>query len=519
MNNFQKTITDYICSGHTLLYVDTFEKDRAIADIIKITPDIGETGRKVYIWSISRGWTDINGRQPDKAPNRTAQPEQQLEAIFEFDQETIFILRDFGEYLWHETYPNHDIVIGILDDIRRIASSVYQTIIFVGPEFRVPKPLLHDITRIDFALPDNEHIHDRIKFVCSGVNQSIELDNKIIPKIIDACRGMTQSQITDRLALTLRKHKELNFDAVKTIIEEKAGVIRSSGLLTYVEPQDGGLNNVGGYEAIKRHVKLDQPCFTNEAREFGIEFPRGLMLVGIPGCGKTLLSTAIASELKLPLIAMDVGNLMDKYVGESENHMREALRMLESMAPCVLQVDEIEKGFGGTGDMDGGSSRRVFGTFIKWLNDRKSPIYTIATANQIQSLPPELTRKGRFDEIYGLDLPNEQERYEIFSIHLSKRNRNPSKFNIPDLAKNTSGYTGADIEQIVKLSLKLAFSEKTELSTEHLTTSISEIIPLCKTDGERLSIIRQWCAEHAKPANLTKNISSSRTNERKVTLN
>lgn len=518
MNNFKTNILDYICSGHALLHVDTFEKDRAIAEIAEIATTID---RKVHIWSIAQGWTDVKGTSVCDI-KETAPIEDQLRAILDFPEGVICVLRDFGGYLKHETYPGYDVVVGWLDELRKIVSSVRQTIVFVGPDFNIPKALLHDITQIDFDLPDNEQIGERIKFVCSDVTQAdgtkFKPNNAIIPQIVDACRGMTSQQTVDRVALALRKHKDLDPDAVRTIVKEKAGVIRASGLLTYIEPPKGGLANVGGYDALKEHVLLDQPCFTQEARDFGIEFPRGLMLVGIPGCGKTLLSLAIASELGLPLIAMDVGSLMDKFVGESEGNMREAIKMLESISPCVLVLDEIEKGFGGAGDLDGGTSRRVFGTFIKWLNDRQSPVYVVATANQVESLPPEFCRKGRFDEIYGLDLPSINERIEIFSIHLSKRNRKPDKFSLSELSAATAGYTGADIEQTVKLGLKIAFAAGEKLEQSHLDQAVPEIIPLSKTEAQRIADITQWCDRHAKPANPPKKSPPPKIGGRKVSL-
>lgn len=519
MNNFATDMCDYCCSGHALLNIDTFEKDRAITEIISIANDIDRT---VYIWSISQGWTNTNGSQVcDVKP--LAPIEDHLKAILDFDDGVICILKDFGGYLRHETYSGYDIVIGWLDELRKIVSSVQQTIVFVGPDFSSPKQLLHDITHVDFSLPNEQQIKERIEFACSDIIKTdgtkFKPDTNNIEKAINACRGMTCSQIVDRITLAIRKHKDLNEGAIQTIIREKAGIIRSSGILGYVEPPDGGLGNVGGYDAIKQHIKLDKPCFTKEAMEFGIEFPRGLMLVGIPGCGKTLLSLAIASELELPLISMDIGNLMDKYVGESESNMREAIKMLESIAPAVLVLDEIEKGFGGVGDADGGSSRRVFGIFIKWLNDRQSPVYVVATANQVQSLPPEFCRKGRFDEIYGLDTPQTHEREEIFYIHLYKRNKNPKDFDISRLASITADYTGADIEQVIKLSLKKAFVETEELNNLHIEQSIAEIAPLSKTEADRVSNIREWCAIHTKPANPKEENNTPKHDTRKVTIN
>ncbi|KKN99020.1 hypothetical protein LCGC14_0142650 [marine sediment metagenome] len=519
MGNFKEDLIDYILSGHALLNVDTFEKDRAIAEIAEAAAEID---RKVFVWSISQGWIDEGGIAVSGAPKSKVPVEDHLPAILGFPEKTVCVLRDFGLYLQQGKYSKHDMAIGYLDDLRKIISSVEQTIVFVGPDFHVPKQLLHDITTIEFSLPDKKQIAERISYVCRSVETEdggkFEPDPEILPQIIDACQGMITQQVADRVALALRKHKDLNVDAVQTIIREKAAIIRASGLLTYIEPPEGGLDSVGGYEALKQHIRLDQPCFTQEARDFGIEFPKGLMLVGIPGCGKTLLSLAVASELGLPLISLDVGSIMNKYVGESESNMRDAIRMLETIAPCVLVLDEIEKGFGGTGDSDGGSSRRVFGIFLKWLNDKTSPVYVIATANQVQSLPPEFCRKGRFDEIFGLDLPSEGERQEIFNIHLSKRNKISKDLDITKLAIATPGCTGADIEQIVKVSLKIAFGNDKKLKQKHLIQAIGEIIPLSVTESDRIGSIRMWCKKHAKPANPHKENPQPKAEGRKIVL-
>jgi len=522
MDSFKKRITDYLCSGHALLSVSSFEKDRVISEIQDACKQINKT---TLVWSISQGWINTEtGAVVANLPKAVAPIHQHLEELLGYQEEdTVFVLKDFGPYVKHDTYPeNWSLIIALLDDLKLVVASLGQSIIFVGPEFDRPKSLIHDITEVEFDLPKKDHIEERIRFACSDVETSdgskFELNEKVLPHIVDACRGMTSHQVLDRVALALRVHKGLNDDSVRTIINEKASIIKSSGLLEYREPPEGGLGLVGGYEGIKKHIELDKPCFTEEAREFGIKYPKGLMLVGIPGCGKTLISTAVASELGLPLICMDVSNLMDKYVGESERHMKQAIKMLESIAPCVLMLDEIEKGFGGAGDMDGGASRRVFGTFIKWLNDRTSPVYAIATANQVQSLPPEFCRKGRFDEIYGLDLPDKPDRQEIFKIHIEKRNRNPEHYDTLSMADITEGYTGADIEQIIELSLKQAFFEGSELSTKHILTATKEITPLSKTEENRIQEIRNWCSKHAKPSTSSKVGSQRKTNKRTVAI-
>ena len=521
---FQDDLTDYILSGHALLSVITHEKDRAIEQV-QAAAEAMKPRRKVFTWSIVTGWQTGAGDdegQEDEALNDTSKPDLAIQAIANIgDENAIFVLRDFGFYMRQETYPEFDVVIGWLDGMRPVLSNEAKTIIFVGPDLPIPNSLRHNVTEMELSLPDETEIERHVRFACEGLETSdgkkVEVSEERVPEIVRACKGMTESQTIDRVALALRKHKDLNGRACQTILHEKAGVIRSSGILTYAEPPNGGLSIVGGYQALKDHVLLDKPCFSKEAREFGLEPPKGLLLVGIPGCGKTLLTQAIASEFGFPLIAMDVANLMSKYVGDSEGNMGEAIRILERVAPCMLQLDEIEKGFGGVGDLDGGASRRVFGQFIKWLNDRSSPVYVVATANEVQSLPPEFSRKGRFDEIFGLDVPQEAERQTIFDIHLSKRGQQIGGADVEELAGATEGYTGADIEQSVKLGMKMAFSQGAALGVEHLMDAVKSIVPLSKTEPQRIQAIREWCKTRARQANPEPKRTGAKK-QRKVTV-
>jgi len=512
---FMNSLTDYVLSGHALLHVSTHEKDRAYNDIKKVGEEIE---RPVFVWSTAVGWSDSDGREKNAHQN----PDQAVASILEIagEGEGIFVLKEFGFYLQHHTFPECDRVIAHLDHIKEALCAQGITLVFLGTDFEVPEALKHDITEIDFSLPNNEQIENNISKACEGVQRSdgtkVEISEEHHDQVVSACRGMTEQQIMDRACLALRRHKDLNAEAVKTLLREKANVIRASGLLNYIEPPMGGLSIIGGYDVLKKHVILDKPCFTSDAREFGIEFPKGILMVGVPGCGKTVLSLAIASELGLPLLSFDVGCVMDGIVGESEKNMRQVIKLLESVAPAVLQIDEVEKAFGGAGSLDGGTSRRVFRSFLTWLSERTCPIYVVATANEIQSLPPEFSRKGRFDEIFGLDLPMQNERELIFKIHIDKRGRDSNDFNVKALAKRTDGFTGADIEEAVKMGLKIAFSSGGELTDAHLDVAVSTIVPLSKAEPERIDQIRDWVKTRAKEANPRS--GNAKANNRKVTV-
>lgn len=504
MINFKNALADYVLSGHALIAVKTHEKDRALLAINECAQEIG---RGVLNWCNVIGWKSSDGTILDPAigsNNDGDYADNAIKRIPSIEENNIFVLKDFGRYLLAD-YGASSIVCGWLQEIKDILSNTGKTIIFLGPEFVTPTVLQKDITIMEFDLPDKENILKQVMFVCESVTKQdgskFEPSKEHLESVINSCRGMTQQQVIDRVALALRKHKDLNTEAAATILHEKAAVIRESGLLDYIDPPSGGLENVGGYDNIKSHVMLDKPCFSEEARNFGIDYPKGILLTGVPGTGKTLLSIAIASEFNIPLISMDIGNLLNKYVGESEANLREAIKIIEQVAPCVVQLDEVEKAFG-NGDLDGGASTRLFGTILKWLNDKTSPVYVIATSNNISVLPPEFSRKGRFDEIFGLDLPSDMERHKIIEIHLLKKKRDPSNFRVDEIVKITDTFTGADIEQTIKMSLKLAFSRKQQLETQHILEAATSIVPMMKSEPERIKLIQEWCRTRAKPASV-----------------
>jgi len=493
-------MTDYIFSGHAYLLCPTTEKTRFMSELKKLMGALPTGGRQVFSWSHATGWRDMEENPPLLASGEhfgPPDPQKVAQEILQLPQEAIFVLKNFGFYVRSHTYNFADIVVSWLWEIKDVLAATGRTVIFLGPDFQVPAPLANDVTTVEFPLPDAQAIEQSVRFVMEGQ----ELDEKALPAIVAACAGMTQQQVEDRVALALRKFKRLNADAAGLILREKAEIIRRSGLLKYVESPKAGLGLIGGCEAVKEHIRRDKACFSKEAKQFGIDPPRGLLLVGISGCGKTAISLAAAAELGVPLIQLDIGTLMGQWIGVSEANTRDALRQVEAMAPCVLQLDEIEKGFGSVGgDGDSGAGLRTFGTLLKWMSERTCPVYIIMTANDVSKLPPEFTRKGRIDEIFGIDLPDHGERKDVFTIHLRQRNRNPKDFDLDVLAGATGDYTGADIEQVIIVALKLAFHANVELKTNHLLGAVHEVMALSKTDPERVAAVKRWIATHTKPA-------------------
>ncbi|WP_054692435.1 AAA family ATPase [Syntrophomonas palmitatica] len=316
--------------------------------------------------------------------------------------------------------------------------------------------------------------------------------------MVEAAIGLTQNEAENMIALSLVKNQlQLTQEAVDEVKRQKAQILKKSGVLELHEAKD--LPKVGGLDQLKLWLWERSKAFSDEAKEFGLPFPKGCLVFGIPGTGKSLIAKTIAKQWGFPLLVMQ--NVLDKYVGESEKRMKEALKIAEHMAPCVLMIDEIEKYFAGVGGSgDSGVSTRIFGQFLSWMQETTAPVFVAATANNIGGMPPELLRKGRFDELWFVDLPGQLEREEIFKIHITRKGRNIEDFDLKKLAKETSGYTGSEIEQVVISGLFRAFSKNQDITTEILLEAAEETSPLSDTMKEGIERMRNWGKERARLA-------------------
>jgi SpoVK/Ycf46/Vps4 family AAA+-type ATPase len=356
---------------------------------------------------------------------------------------------------------------------------------------------------VEYPLPDEKDILGQVEGVISsvkgrpGVNVDLSHDEKEL--IVRSAQGLTADEIESALARSLVETKSLN---VEQIIEEKKQIVRKSGMLQFY-PADNNLDDIGGHDLLKEWLKRRSKSFTDAAREFGIPYPKGVLLLGVQGCGKSLVAKAVSAAYSLPMLKMDVGRVFGSLVGQSEDNMRRAIRIAESLAPCILWIDELEKGFAGMGSSgvsDSGTTARVFATFLTWMQEKTKPVFLVATANDVSALPPELLRKGRFDEIFFIDLPDLDERKEIFRIHLAKRKRDPKKFKIAELAKLTDGFSGAEIEQVVVGALNKAFDEGRELSFSDLSEESKTQVPLSRMMAEDIAALREWARLRARPS-------------------
>jgi SpoVK/Ycf46/Vps4 family AAA+-type ATPase len=316
--------------------------------------------------------------------------------------------------------------------------------------------------------------------------------------VIRALSGLTTTEAENALSLSFVEVD--GFDS-KIIYREKIKAVRKSGLLDIVEPDPRGLEAIGGLEVLKDWIRQRKRAWSPEAKEFGLPDPKGCLLVGVPGSGKSLCAKVIGTVLGQPTVRLDIGSLFNSLVGESESRARGALRLAEAIAPCVLWIDEIDKGMagaGGSGSGDSGVTKRVFGTFISWMQEHKRPVFMVATANDVTNLPPEFLRKGRFDEIFAVDLPTQEERKVILSIHLAAKKRDRANFDIDAVSQATNGFTGSEIESAVVQGLFRAFDEGKEMNTQHLLAAANEIVPLAVTAKEQIDGIREWARNRAR---------------------
>lgn len=484
-----------IRAKYPVLYVVSWEERRveeALGNICK------ELKRQLFTWSVTQGMKPQVNRAGGqiKTPGLPGELEA-LAQVHEAPEFTVFLLKDFHPYLKDSR------VIRLLRDLAAKLRGKAQTLILLGPILNLPVELEKDVNVIEFPLPNKQDIAVQLDEVVAAVKNNPQIDVSMTAEyrevLIKSAQGLTEDEIESAFARSLVENKKLDVDE---ILEEKKQIVRKSGLLEYY-PAVNKMDDVGGLELLKDWLEKRTTSFTDKARQFGIPVPKGVLLLGVQGCGKSLVAKAIAATWNLPMLKMDVGRIFGSLVGQSEENIRRAIKVAESVAPCVLWADELEKGFagiGGSGVSDGGTTMRVFATFLTWMQEKTKPVFLIATANDVTALPPELLRKGRFDEIFFVDLPDLKEREQIFAIHLQKRNRDPKKFKLPELAKKTHGFSGAEIEQIIVGALFSAFDAGRELTQRDIVKEIESVVPLSVMMAEEIDELRTWAKLRARPA-------------------
>lgn len=482
-----------IRARYPLLYVVSWEERRIEAALGRLAV---RQGKRLFTWTVTGGL-----KEPGKASDPAVrEPQAALDYIAKLETPALLVLKDFHPYMKDAA------VIRRLRDLVEGLKSTYKTLIILGPFLTIPVELEKDLTVVDYDLPSATELRallgDVINASENGGRFAVELKDEGREKLIQALQGLTISEAENTIARAIVRNGKLSLEAVEVIHEEIKQIVRKAHSLEYFEAKEE-FGQIGGLDLLKDWLLKRGGSFGEDARAFGLPQPRGLLLLGVQGCGKSLTCKAIAGLWKLPLLRLDMGSIFGGIVGQSEENMRRAIKTAEAVAPCILWLDEVEKGLSGTQSSnfsDGGTTSRVFSTFLTWLQEKNKPVFVAATANDIKALPPELLRKGRLDEIFFVDLPARQERRDIFAIHLSRRRRDPTGFDLDDLSLRSVGCSGAEIEQIVIEGLSEAFYLKRELAQADLIKSLQNLVPLSKTMSEDITELRSWASARARPA-------------------
>lgn len=488
---------------YPIIYVISWEEERVERCLRNIAE---KRNKKLFVWSITQGIVK-SGTEAQRAKSgtgKTSDPLSALDAVIDQVDPAIYLFKDFHPFTADERC-NISIIRRLRDVAYRIRDT-YKTVVIVSPMMQIAQELAKDVTVVEFGLPRPRDFNELLDRIIDDVKDNpqvrIELDAEARERLLHAARGLTLKEAENVFAKTLVVDGKLDASDVDIVFSEKQQIIRKSGLLEYYATQER-FAHVAGLDNLKRWLAKRSIAFTDRAARFGLPAPRGVMLLGVQGCGKSLCAKAASSLWKLPLLRFDLGRMFSSLVGSSEENVRRAIQTAESVAPAILWVDEIDKALAGSqssAGSDGGTASRVFGTLLTWLSEKTAPVFVIATANDISSLPPELLRKGRLDEIFYVDLPTERERAEILKIHLQKRGRDASRFQLAELARVCDGFSGAEIEEAIISALFDAFSQQQDLNTEIIKANLEETVPLSKTMSEELNRLRTWAVGRARLA-------------------
>lgn len=487
-----------IRARYPVIYIVSWEERRVEQELRNIASG---RGKQLYTWSVTSGLAK-SGTSNERRKNSLADPVEALDTVIEHKEPAIYLFKDF-----HSFVRARDCNIAVVRKVREVAAALsdsYKTLVILSPLLDVAPELEKDVTVLDYPLPDAHDFEQLLSRICSDVaasaKVSISLTKPERERLVQAALGLTLQEAENVFAKTIVQDGKLAADDVSMVFSEKQQIIRKSGLLEYYESTTG-IDDVGGLDYLKDWLAKRSSAFTARAKEFGLPAPRGVLLVGVQGCGKSLCAKAVSRMWTMPLLRFDMGRMFASLVGSSEENIRRAIAVAESIAPVVLWADEIDKAFAGSqgsANTDGGTTARVMSTFLTWLSEKTKPVFVLATANNISQLPPELLRKGRLDEIFFVDLPNASERDLIFRIHLQKRGRDAESFDLPALAKAADGFSGAEIEEAIVSALYDVFYLNKELDSEAILNSIRQTVPLSRTMAEGISSLRSWADGRAR---------------------
>lgn len=500
-----------INSSTPIVVMETVEEPRAVALVRRACSDLNMA---TFEWTIAEGLVrsgggmvsaamaasamHVDAAAPKTAVYNTADPVQALANMEAMTIEAVFILKDFHRHM------DNPVVVRRLRDVGQKFSANRRTLVLTAPTIEMPPELSSLIEFLDLPLPDQARLREIIRETYTRIAGShtlkLQLDAEGIDAMAANLRGLTEEEAERATSQALVERLALSQECITDVLEAKKASLKRSEMLEFVEANDT-MASVGGLENLKNWLAQRRGSWDAHAREFGLEPPKGVIILGVQGCGKSLCARAVAGEWKLPLVKFDTAAIYDKYIGETEKRIQKVFKVAEGLAPCVLWIDELEKVFAGSGpdsaSADAGVSSRLLASFLSWMQDRKAPVFVAATCNNVTVLPPELIRKGRFDELFFVDLPNQAERKQIFAIQLAKRKRNAADFDLDRIAAAAKGFSGAEIESAVQTALYAAFSNKRELANEVLLGALTSTVPLSVTRAEEIATLRDWAKDRA----------------------
>jgi len=444
----------------------------------------------------------------DSEPNapaiyNTREPVQALATLESMTLDGVFILKDFHRHM------EDAVIVRRLRDVGQKFSANRRTVVITAPAITIPPELTSLVEYLEIPLPNQQRLHQIIEETFARMSQSYTLKRKLDAVGLDAMAGnllgLTEEEAERAVSQALVARYALSPEAVTDVLEAKKELLRHSGMLQFVDVSET-MASIGGLENLKRWLAQRRGAWDEAARAFGLEPPRGMVVLGVQGCGKSMCARAVAGEWKLPLVKFDSSAVFDKYIGETEKRIQKVFQVAESLSPCVLWIDELEKVFAGSGpdsaSVDAGVSSRILAAFLSWMQDRKAPVFVAATCNNVTALPPELIRKGRFDELFFVDLPNQAERKAILAIQLARRKHNPAEFDLEQIARAADGYSGAEIDAALQAAMYRSFADKQSLTTQSLLQALAVTVPLSTTRAEEIEALREWARSRAVPASL-----------------
>ena len=480
---FNDELTLLLKARYPIIYINTIEEDRVEYVVRKTIKNT--LNRSIYTWDFIDGYTN----NPNNEGFAKRNPLQALELIERLNCETpaLFLLKDFNRFLTDVSVSRK------LKNISRLLKLQPKTIIILSSEINIPKELQDLVTVLSFQLPTEAEINQELNRLIDSLN--LEISSQLLENLTRACQGLSLERIRRVLSKIIVTYKKIDDKSISLLLSEKKQIIRQTEILEYWSTEDN-IEKIGGVDNLKQWLKKRKTAFSVQASNYGLPMPRGLLLVGIQGTGKSLTAKAIATEWQLPLLKLDVGKLFGGIVGESESRLRQMIQVAETLSPCILWIDEIDKAFSNNENQgDSGTSNRVLATFISWLSEKTKPVFVVATANNVELLPLEIIRKGRFDEIFFLDLPNDQEREEIFKIHLQEfRQNNWQSFNYLELARLSEYFSGAEIKQSIIEAMYQAFYEKREFTTNDICQALKNLIPLAQLETQQMVKLQKWAS-------------------------